>query len=408
MEYDLVLEGGGAKGVAFVGALQAMEAEGATARRVIGTSAGAITAALVAAGFDSTKIAHAMDHMPPGWSGAHGAPFERFLDTPAGFSSDVVNASLLVGLFSELTVDPNSLDLGFLPTFLRASVQGRIAQELTAYLARELHRQLEDMERYRNVFSLIELGGLYEGADFVDWLSGWLDTVESDLGDYTLAEFHDWLQGPASSVGQFAVLATNVTKRRSLVLNHNTAPDVPLKWAVRMSMSFPFAWQEVVWDEAWGEYTDYSAEGDPEQVELAGDRIVDGGVLSNFPLALLTADSEQTVAMMDRQADDCRPLGLLLDEQIAVPNDPAGGARAPSAQGLVMSRMFGRVGDLLDTMGMNRDGRAMRAHEELICRLPAKGYGTLDFGVDKARKQAMIDAAREATTRHLRGMPGVT
>ena len=48
MQYDLVFEGGGAKGIVFVGAMEAFEAAGHTVRRLIGTSAGAINAVLLA------------------------------------------------------------------------------------------------------------------------------------------------------------------------------------------------------------------------------------------------------------------------------------------------------------------------------------------------------------------------
>jgi predicted acylesterase/phospholipase RssA len=48
MEFDLVFEGGGAKGIVFVGAVQEFEALGHTADRLLGTSAGAITATLLA------------------------------------------------------------------------------------------------------------------------------------------------------------------------------------------------------------------------------------------------------------------------------------------------------------------------------------------------------------------------
>ena len=42
MKYDLVFEGGGAKGMVFVGALQVFESLGHTPGRLMGTSAGAI------------------------------------------------------------------------------------------------------------------------------------------------------------------------------------------------------------------------------------------------------------------------------------------------------------------------------------------------------------------------------
>jgi NTE family protein len=54
LQADLVLEGGGAKGVALAGAVAGLADEGVEVERVAGTSAGAIIAALLAAG------------MPPG------------------------------------------------------------------------------------------------------------------------------------------------------------------------------------------------------------------------------------------------------------------------------------------------------------------------------------------------------
>ncbi len=52
---DLVLEGGGVKGIALVGALDALEAAGYTFGRIAGTSAGAAVGALVAAGMPADR-----------------------------------------------------------------------------------------------------------------------------------------------------------------------------------------------------------------------------------------------------------------------------------------------------------------------------------------------------------------
>ena len=53
---DLVLEGGGVKGIGLVGAISVLEAAGYTFERVAGTSAGSIVGALVAAGMSSTEM----------------------------------------------------------------------------------------------------------------------------------------------------------------------------------------------------------------------------------------------------------------------------------------------------------------------------------------------------------------
>ncbi|GGI07391.1 patatin-like phospholipase family protein [Egicoccus halophilus] len=56
MRSDLVLEGGGAKGVALAGAVAGLAAHGIRFERIAGTSAGAIVAALLAAGMPAQEL----------------------------------------------------------------------------------------------------------------------------------------------------------------------------------------------------------------------------------------------------------------------------------------------------------------------------------------------------------------
>lgn len=56
MKADAVFEGGGARGIAFIGAIQAMEEEKVEWERLAGTSAGALIAALLASGYKSYEI----------------------------------------------------------------------------------------------------------------------------------------------------------------------------------------------------------------------------------------------------------------------------------------------------------------------------------------------------------------
>jgi NTE family protein len=56
LEADLVLEGGGVKGIALVGAISALEEAGYTFRRIAGTSAGAVVGALLAADVRSAEL----------------------------------------------------------------------------------------------------------------------------------------------------------------------------------------------------------------------------------------------------------------------------------------------------------------------------------------------------------------
>ncbi len=53
---DLVFDGGGVKGIALVGALSVLEEEGFQPQNVAGTSAGAIVATLLAAGYTAVQL----------------------------------------------------------------------------------------------------------------------------------------------------------------------------------------------------------------------------------------------------------------------------------------------------------------------------------------------------------------
>src|SRR5436190_8304685 len=53
---DLVFEGGGVKGIGLAGAYSLLEERGYRAQNVAGTSAGAITAALIAAGYTAAEL----------------------------------------------------------------------------------------------------------------------------------------------------------------------------------------------------------------------------------------------------------------------------------------------------------------------------------------------------------------
>ena len=68
---DLVCEGGGVKGVGLAGAYSVLEERGYKVQNVAGTSAGAITAALIAAGYDSAALKDIV----------FGIDFKQFMDT---------------------------------------------------------------------------------------------------------------------------------------------------------------------------------------------------------------------------------------------------------------------------------------------------------------------------------------
>ena len=88
---NLIFEGGGVKGIAYVGAMQVIEQRNIlkNIRRVGGTSAGAINALLFALGFDITSQRHILES----------TDFKKFMDDSFGFIRDIVRLDKLFGWF---------------------------------------------------------------------------------------------------------------------------------------------------------------------------------------------------------------------------------------------------------------------------------------------------------------------
>ena len=349
-QFDVVFEGGGAKGSAFVGALSALKAAGHSTRRLIGTSAGAITATLLAAGYSAEEMLAAVNEK------LNGKPrFATFMDHPRG--SDFSEAQRM------------------------ASDTMRVLQtvHLPAVAGHALLSLLLDTPLYPTLFSVVECGGVFTGNAFVAWLTEKLAAKGISATD-TFTTFFD------RKGVDLSVVASDTTEMEMLVLNQRTAPNVPIAWAVRMSMSIPLIWREVVWQDSWGLYRGR---------KKAGNIIVDGGVLSNFPIRLI--DQSVPEIMGDTDPSAALNLGLLLDEQLTVP----GITPAPPPLPLEESRVVQRLTRLMDTMMGAQDSDEMRQHAMEVCRLPVKGYGTTEFDMADAKLKALVDAGRDAVTAHL-------
>ena len=364
--FDAVFEGGGAKGIAFVGALDVLVQHGHTLRRYLGTSAGAITATLLAAGYSTQEMMAAVMERQ-----ADGKPrFSTFMDIPSAddFPDAVRAASVTMTAFREI-------DLPMVP----AAFESRVEEEL---LDRMLHNSI-----FARLFSFTECGGYYSGRTFLAWMREKL-AVKGILATDTLADFH------RKTGKDLSVCASDTTDMELLVLNHRTAPGVPVANAVRMSMSIPFVWEEVVWSTDWGTYL-----GRPK----AGNVIVDGGMLSNFPIRLIAENDDDTRDIMgDTDAQGAGNLGLMIDEAVAVP-----GAPNTNKTPLPVTRLrtVQRLSRMVDTMTGASDNEVIRRFERQICRLPAKGYGTLEFGMEGERLELFLAAARAAMEAHLAQRP---
>jgi len=370
MRYDLVFEGGGAKGMAFVGAISQLLNAGHSFNRLLGTSAGAITATLLAAGYGPDEMAAAMNEKIAGKS-----VFAGFMGQPEDFTSAEIDASATLRLLQ-------NIDITILPKFLEEQMDRKV----TEALARG--------EKSRHLVALIERGGWFAAARFVVWLQARLDTGKGPDGTaraYSLLTLKQFFEKTSVDL---SMVVSDTTDHKLLVLNHRTAPDCPVVFAVRMSMSIPLVWDEVRWRAEWGKYRGR---------DVSGHVFVDGGLLSNFPLELFISDAPEVTNLMGpKQADPV--LGLLIDENIEVPVTTRGFLVSSTVRpaDLVIVQ---RIERLVDTATGAHDNRVIEEHGDLIVRLPAKGYGTTEFDMDEARRGDLVEAARRAMERWLATAP---
>ena len=373
-EIDFIFEGGGAKGMVFVGALQELAgANRFSPGRLLGTSAGAITATLMAAGYTPEEMLG-----PLAEKGPDGRPvFASFLGEPAAFDDAAVAASQIRMLLAELNVP-------LLPDTAEKNVDDWIARKLAA------------STRGRHLFAFLERGGWYAADAFVAWMrrrlnSGQLDGRPRAFADMTLTQFHE------ATGRELTLIAADTTWQRMLLLNHRTAPELPVVYAARMSMSVPLLWEEVVWRSEWGPYhTWHPQQGKLVSNEMTGHEIVDGGLLSNFPIALFMASRPDVSAIMGEPRAK-NVLGMLIDETLPVPDRPsrasAGGGLAASLGGLAVAR---RLQQLANTATCAHDNMAKAVFAANVVRLPAGGYGTTQFDMTDAEREALLNAGRRA------------
>jgi len=304
---DLVFEGGGVKGIGLAGAFAALQERHVTPKGLAGTSAGAITAALVAAGYSSTELDTILKKIP----------FADFKDEGPEDKIPLIGRGV----------------------------------------------------------SLLLKRGVYEGKFFQRWIAELLEAKAITKFGQLVDEGAD---NPKHRY-RLQVIASDVTHRRMLVLPNDAGhlgidpDDLEIAYAVRMSMSIPIFFQPVV---------HRNRETGEDHV------IVDGGMLSNFP-----------VWLFDREGQEPRwpTFGLLLVEPD--PKKAIGHRLAAEELGPKPGSLVDYVKSLALTM--------MDAHDRLYLEkatyartipIPTLGVGTTEFDITDERVGALYESGHQAAS----------
>ena len=376
---DLVFEGGGAKGMVFVGALEELFRDGTrTHGRLLGTSAGAITAVSLAAGYTPAEMLAALTERD-----ADGKPvFVTFLGMPAPFDAPAIHFSAIRQLLAEVKL-PGPF----------AALDDKLDDWLAGKLAGN--------DVGCHVFSFVDRGGWFGADAFVTWLRRKLNQGEMNgkprqFGDLTFQQFFD------QTGVELTLVASDTTDSRMLLLNHRTAPDCPVVWGARMSMSVPLLWQEVIWQKEWGCYAAW--DGDQGQLvpqDIAGHAIVDGGLLSNFPIALFVSRDPDIQAVMG-PANTQNVIGMLIDETLPVPNHTSSAVSSQAGFNYADFETYKRLHRLMNTALSAHDNMAISVFKKHVVRLPAQGYGTTQFDMSDKDRDDLVAGGRSAMHDFLR------
>ncbi|MBM4762262.1 patatin-like phospholipase family protein [Bacillus sp. B15-48] len=286
MYIDGVFSGGGIKGFALIGAYKAVEERGFRFKRVAGTSAGSLVAALIAAGYTSKEIDLLISEMD----------LKKFMDS----RNSVIPTALAKWLF--------------------------LYWKLGIYRGKELEAWVADKLAMKGI------------RTFGDFPPETLRVIASDLTNGRIMILPDDLQNYGLSPTSFSVAK-----------------------AIRMSCSLPFFFEPV-------------KIRDPEGKII----IVDGGVLSNFPMWLFDKQNIQKI----------RPvLGVKLSHKLS---------EHPRHE---INNAINLFEALFETMKDAHDARYIsRKHEKNIIFIPTDGVMTTEFELTDEKKQELIQLGWDRAT----------
>jgi NTE family protein len=302
---DLVLEGGGVKGIGLVGAISVLEEHGMTFARVAGASAGAIVGSLVASGMGAAQLQELMASLD----------YTRFRDDT----------------------------------------------------------RLDHLSVLGKGMSLWLEHGLYAGDYFHEWIGEQL----AGLGVSRFADLYSPDEGssiPADEQYKLVVMTSDVSRGRLLRLPWDYIADgiearqQMVAGAVRASMSIPFFYRPVTL----------------EIPKAAPSVLVDGGMLSNFPV--------DTFDRTDGKPPRWPTIGIKLSAQ-QVPNQVEHVVKGDLS--LAMG-MLGTMQSWNDQMHLNDPAVLKRT-----IFVDTFGVNATDFSIDRSTQQKLFVSGRQAAERFL-------
>lgn len=411
----LALEGGGGKGVAYLGAIRALESKGVLPIRLdrrgknqikglSGASAGAITSLLLAMGATSQQIAEIL---------SHSKTFDDFFDGPdPGLirAVDQKNKPVTLRECPKEMSKQDFVDRGLAPIAPVLKVRDVIASLVDLFFSptdRTVRKVFLDYPDYY-LYNLIYDRGIFPGVAPRRFLAGVVSKFLETKIQQGVArrEFPEGTTGKDLNFDQFeqitgvelVITGANVTKHRPMVFSKRHTPLFPVAEAVGISMNLPILFKPVKVE---------ALVAPSALVDKAEDYQgfwVDGGLLNNFPLHAFDHHSPQ----ISSRFPDLRPLnphilGLRLTD--GPPDYQKKGKEAPSTGfAALLAPLKEHVGNIFETLMFPSEGGQIRTIEEIEQTIDLFTYDleTTEFAPPPKKSEKPKQEAERAVIQYFR------
>ncbi|NGX32002.1 MAG: hypothetical protein K1060chlam4_00040 [Candidatus Anoxychlamydiales bacterium] len=361
---NLVFQGGGAKGILYVGVLRALENMHARKelKRVAGTSAGAITATLVALGFSSSKIREKLQNLD----------LKVFLDYHPDLKIQIEN----LNLFSS----EGKKEFNEFIERLKEKVESKnkITYAILFFNAFKEYYSLKKTEK-NAISEALNEEGLCKGVEFHKWIK---KIIEERTGDpeCTFGQLAEKRMKEPEKYKHLYVCASNIEEKEIKIFSSEdeSTKHVRIADAVRASMSIP------------GVFTPFEI---IDKNDKKFGTFVDGGILNNLPIEEFNhvkykRTNEYTEKKEQKEEEtNTRTWGFsFVSGQSSNVQDNAEQLKESSEKGI-----FKFLIDLGKFFYSAEETIMQPKNDPRIIKIPDQNIGTLDFDLDKEKQNNLIN-----------------
>lgn len=275
---NLAFQGLEAKGALYAGTLRAIQEKELKVRTTVGASAGALGSTFAALGVPNHVLnVYMVEH-----------PHIETSDIGKCISiKDRLSSSTRLQLFKKYENQSDIYRYG------KDWIRDLVLREVLGKMI--LLDKLQHLDGVDIADELLLNGSYIAGYGLVKTVENFLHRYlpQSVQGDekrrnITLGEFK------AATGVNLALVGTDLSNGVARVFSATTTPNLPVKYAVRISAGTPFYFPPIYWQSEWGAYLGQS---------LEGKMFVDGGLLQNLPISLLTGNKDFQRTYLGEEVD---------------------------------------------------------------------------------------------------------